>query len=57
MAESPTLPTILFLIPPVEVAQATLPAESTATAPTVSWALQGGARKIHSTILGISDHH
>lgn len=41
MGESPTLPTILFLIPPVEVAQATLPAESTATAPTVSWALQG----------------
>lgn len=39
MGESPTLPTILFLIPPVEVAQATLPTESTATAPTVSWAL------------------
>lgn len=37
--ESPTLPTILFLIPPVDVAQATLPVRSTATAPTVSWAL------------------
>lgn len=39
--ESPTLPTILFLMPPVDVAQATLPARSTATAPTVSWALNG----------------
>lgn len=54
MGESPTLPTILFLIPPVEVAQATLPAESTATAPTVSCALWGGERKIQSAhkILG-----
>lgn len=34
--ESPTLPTILFRIPPVDVAHATLPARSTATAPTVS---------------------
>lgn len=34
--ESPTLPTILFRIPPVDVALATLPARSTATAPTVS---------------------
>lgn len=39
--ESPTLPTILFLIPPVDVAHATLPAWSTATAPTVSWVLNG----------------
>lgn len=39
--ESPTLPTILFLMPPVDVAQATLLARSTATAPTVSWALNG----------------
>lgn len=38
--ESPTLPTILFLMPPVDVAQATLPVWSTATAPTVSWALK-----------------
>lgn len=40
MGESPTLPTILFRIPPVDVAHATLPEESTATAPTVSWALE-----------------
>lgn len=40
IGESPTLPTILFLIPPVDVAHATLPAQSTATAPTVSWALK-----------------
>lgn len=32
---SPTRPSILFSIPPVEVAQATLPSLSTATAPTV----------------------
>lgn len=32
---SPTRPSILFRIPPVEVAQATLPLQSTATAPTV----------------------
>ena len=38
--ESPTLPTILFRIPPVDVAQATLPEQSTATAPTVSWPLE-----------------
>lgn len=38
--ESPTLPAILFLIPPVDVAHATLPEQSTATAPTVSWALE-----------------
>lgn len=40
MGESPTLPTILCLIPPVDVAQATFPLESKATAPTVSWALK-----------------
>ena len=38
--ESPTLPAILFLMPPVDVAHATFPAQSTATAPTVSWALE-----------------
>lgn len=32
---SPTRPSILFRMPPVEVAQATLPSLSTATAPTV----------------------
>lgn len=32
---SPTRPSILFRIPPVDVAQATLPSLSTATAPTV----------------------
>lgn len=32
---SPTRPSILFSIPPVEVAQAMLPSLSTATAPTV----------------------
>lgn len=36
IGESPTLPNILFLMPPVDVAHATLPARSTATAPTVS---------------------
>lgn len=40
IGESPTLPTILFRIPPVEVAHATLPEQSTATAPTVSWFLK-----------------
>ena len=34
---SPTLPTILAVIPPVDVAHATLPCLSMATAPTVSW--------------------
>lgn len=37
---SPTRPLLLAVMPPVDVAQATWPAESTATAPTVSWSLQ-----------------
>ena len=35
--ESPTLPTLLPVMPPVEVAAAILPFKSIATAPTVSW--------------------
>ena len=47
---SPTLPGCLAVIPPVDVAKATFPSLSRATAPTVSWPLPSDLHKFKQNV-------